>query len=328
MRQHGAETERLAGQGHLAVLDFRDVQHVVDQPEQMVRCVSYLFQRLGNFLAIVRIAPRKLQRSQNHVHRRADLVAHAREELGLCSIRRLGNVHRILHGQLDLLVGRHVAHDHEQLRLIFERQPLDRVRSPAFFAGLLAAERELPLLEALRLVLPNAIEQSHALGRKPYGGRQPLVLQKGVKAIADDAFGLRHNGSDLAVGGRIEVHRHIDAVGQRLVQLAEHGDVLFAQAAAVRAEHQQRHHHKAGEDDGEHRFERGGDHGSFGTHVLDGHHVAHVPIPVVDRRDAHITGFAVYRGREQPRLLVRHNVAQRGKVAPRARLHELQGSFG
>ena len=113
-----------------------------------------------------------------------------------------------------------------------------------------------------------------------------------------------------------------------MAELEEKKEVISKALAAVRAEHQQRHHHKAGEDDGEHRFERGGDHGSFGTHVLDGHHVAHVPIPVVDRRDAHITGFAVYRGREQPRLLVRHNVAQRGKVAPRARLHELQGSFG
>ena len=76
----------------LAGLDLREVEDVVDEPQQRVgrRCArSSRYSRCSGVSARVE---RQLGHAEDAVHRRADLVAHVREELALGAVGGLGGL--------------------------------------------------------------------------------------------------------------------------------------------------------------------------------------------------------------------------------------------
>ena len=91
----------------LARLDLREVEHVVDHRQQRIRRSPQRRQILA-LLRRQRRVERELRHAEHAVHRRADLVAHVREELALRAARllraRLGELQRGLrlaaHGNL------------------------------------------------------------------------------------------------------------------------------------------------------------------------------------------------------------------------------------
>ncbi len=87
---HLADVEVLGFEAQLAGLDLREVENVVDDGEQRVgRALDG-----GREAALARIELRieqQLGHAQHAVHRRADLVRHAREEFALGAAGRLGD---------------------------------------------------------------------------------------------------------------------------------------------------------------------------------------------------------------------------------------------
>ena len=99
-----ARIERHALERQLAGLDLREVEDVVDQSQQRARRVA----RRRQVLALLAREPgveRELGHAEDRVHRRADLVAHVREELALGATRRLRRLLRLrqLGGRCDAL---------------------------------------------------------------------------------------------------------------------------------------------------------------------------------------------------------------------------------
>ena len=263
-------------------------------------------------LGIVGMQLRYLQHADDGVHRRAYLVAHTREKLGFRLVGGLGGRHGVLHGQLQLLLGGHVAKHHQDALLVLVAQGAGRIRYPPHLACLQVHERELALLRGLHRAFAQAVQQRAALLRQ-----LQLVGNTGVcddlgHGEAQDAHGLRHDGRDGAVHGAVQVHRHVQAVGQGLVQVRLHGHVALEYALAIRGEHERddgdeaQHHH------GEHHLERGEHDGCLGAHVLHGYDVAHVP--AAHRRHAHVAVLAVDVPDGKPRLARRHRLVQRGQV--------------
>ena len=89
LRQRVHDADRLQGKLHAPGLDARDVEHLVDQPEQMPA-------RADDVADAVRLRRRQvlhlqdLAEAEDGVERRAQLVAHAREEIALGAVGVLG----------------------------------------------------------------------------------------------------------------------------------------------------------------------------------------------------------------------------------------------
>ena len=123
--EHLSQREVDAVDLELARLDLREVQDVVDDDEQR-------FGRLPDGLQVVALdgrhlgLERQLRHAEDAVHRRANLVAHVRQELALGMARLLGDPHRLgqLGGALSDLsieVRREVLHFAVELILLVER---------------------------------------------------------------------------------------------------------------------------------------------------------------------------------------------------------------
>ena len=74
--------------------DLREVEHVVDDVEQRERAVRAPWSNEVPLFAVELRAEQQLAHADDAVHRRADLVAHVREELGLRARRALGRFTR------------------------------------------------------------------------------------------------------------------------------------------------------------------------------------------------------------------------------------------
>jgi hypothetical protein len=97
--QQRRQRDRVARDDHRAGLDAREVQHVVDQLQQVPAGGLDMAQLLVHARRRrLQAQPQHLREAQDGVQRRAQLVAHAREELGLRTVRALGGVAR--RGQL------------------------------------------------------------------------------------------------------------------------------------------------------------------------------------------------------------------------------------
>ena len=89
------EVERLLLDDQLPRFDLREVEDVLDDAEQLERGVADQVDHLH--LVVVEAGLVKHVDHPDHaVHRRADLVAHRREEVGLCLVRLLRDVPRLL----------------------------------------------------------------------------------------------------------------------------------------------------------------------------------------------------------------------------------------
>jgi hypothetical protein len=87
--EHVGQLELGRLDAQLAGLDFREIENVVDDAEQVLARL----QHLADVVALPRRQfglEQQMAHAVDRVHRRADLMAHARQELGLGSRRRLG----------------------------------------------------------------------------------------------------------------------------------------------------------------------------------------------------------------------------------------------
>ena len=81
--QHLPHIEIAGIQLHLAALDLGHIQNVVDQPQQIIGGGLDLLQAVHDPLRALPALERDGRHADDAVHRRADLVAHAGEKLGL-----------------------------------------------------------------------------------------------------------------------------------------------------------------------------------------------------------------------------------------------------
>ena len=99
------QVERHVVQIEVPGLDFREVEDVVDQLEQVVTRVTEHFDVLA-LLGGERRFPQQVGHAEDPVHRRADLVAHRRQEFALRPVGVLGTprlLERLTRAELDLL---------------------------------------------------------------------------------------------------------------------------------------------------------------------------------------------------------------------------------
>jgi hypothetical protein len=112
--EHGVELELDPLELHVAGLDLRDVEDVVQDLEQALRRVV----RLLDVVALARrqaVLECEVGHADDRVHRRAQLVRHVGEEARLGLAGRLGCLARLLHRDLGLLARGDVL-DHAQNR--------------------------------------------------------------------------------------------------------------------------------------------------------------------------------------------------------------------
>ena len=111
LREHRLHLESQRSQIHLShgkhqapVLDHGEIENLVDQREQMVARQRDLRQAVVHFLRMPLVHARELRHADDGVHRRADIVAHAREEVALGVVGGNRRAIGVLHGQLELLL--------------------------------------------------------------------------------------------------------------------------------------------------------------------------------------------------------------------------------
>ncbi|MFO1298247.1 MAG: hypothetical protein U1F25_18475 [Rubrivivax sp.] len=106
----------------MAGLDLRQVEHVVDQRQQVLPGDIDLLEPLCAAQRGRVVAPQQVRQADDRVHRRADLMAHVGQEARLRAAGPLGLVAR---GLVALLLG-HVAQDGGEQDLPVHRRPRDR----------------------------------------------------------------------------------------------------------------------------------------------------------------------------------------------------------
>ena len=116
-----AELDRFRREREPAGLDARDIEHFVDEREQMSSGARDVLDALG--LARRRLVElEELGEAEDGVERRAQLVAHAREEFALRAVRRLGLLARQADAGLRALAldrrGQHVGHGLQEIDVV------------------------------------------------------------------------------------------------------------------------------------------------------------------------------------------------------------------
>ncbi len=81
-----AHLERLILQHQRAGLQLADIQHIIDQVQEIIRRVMNLLLALRQFLRVVLALVRDVHHTDDAIQRRADVVAHAAQEIGLREI--------------------------------------------------------------------------------------------------------------------------------------------------------------------------------------------------------------------------------------------------
>ena len=125
-REQRRQFQRLNAQSHIARLNARQIEHVVDHFQQVPTGMLNLAHprplRVGQRVALVQL--QQLREAQHRVQWRAQLMAHARQEVALGVVGRLGRGARLLRfGQLHV-VGDvfHRAHNAPRLALLIAQQ--------------------------------------------------------------------------------------------------------------------------------------------------------------------------------------------------------------
>ena len=136
--RHVVRLEVDALERQLAGLDLREVEHVVEHGQQRVRRVVQHRQKMALLLGEIGFLE-QIAHADDARHRRAQLVAHHRQEVGLGAHRFLGLVARDAQLFLLALTFGHVAHDarEEVFTLIdhFADRQRDFHRAPVHAAG-------------------------------------------------------------------------------------------------------------------------------------------------------------------------------------------------
>ncbi len=83
---HIPQGHRFNIQRHLAAFDFGNVQHVINQPQQMLAGYRNFAQVFLHPVRVIGIGHCQRRHAYNGVHRRTDVVAHAGKKVLLCSI--------------------------------------------------------------------------------------------------------------------------------------------------------------------------------------------------------------------------------------------------
>ncbi len=219
-----AKVDRFERDRHLARFHARQVEHVVHQRQQVpagvldVLDAGELLQR-GRFDGV---EPEQLREAEDGIERRAQLVAHARQELGLRPARRLQRLACLALGPGRLQPG-HVAQHRRQ-----ERAALGLV------AGEGDLERELLAVgtAAEQLAHLAAVDVAELQLLRPGRFRGARPARNEAVDRAADRFGRRR--AEQALGGAIEEHDlafgvdRDDAVVDR-VDEAGHADLALAQ---------------------------------------------------------------------------------------------------
>ena len=96
LQHHGQQRHGRALDGELARGDAAEVEHVVDELEQMARAAHDLFglAALARGQRVLLVVAQQLRKTEHGVERRAQFVRHVREELRLGAVRTLGFVAR------------------------------------------------------------------------------------------------------------------------------------------------------------------------------------------------------------------------------------------
>src|SRR4029079_3001131 len=131
-REYLADVERLERDLHLPRLDLRQIEHVVDQAEEVLAGGAYLLE-IGDEilrLEIFRFLDEEIGVADDRVEWRAQLVAHVREELRFRAVGRLRRIARQLELVCALLEQDAVALQIEALRLHLLRHLHHPLRLP------------------------------------------------------------------------------------------------------------------------------------------------------------------------------------------------------
>ena len=103
------QVELLLDELHLAALDLVHVEELVDERQQVVRGVRDLPQAVGHALAVVQVCLGDRGHADDAVHRGADVVAHAGEEVALRFAGGLRGIDRLAQGLLHLALVAHLV---------------------------------------------------------------------------------------------------------------------------------------------------------------------------------------------------------------------------
>ncbi len=172
-QRRGAGQQRVDREIHrrqhqLAGIDLRQVEDVVDDVEQVHRRIAHLGEAVGRD-RVVRVAQHQVRQPDDHVHRRADLVAHVGEESRLRLRGILGHVARrdefLVEGLqvgLGALGRRDVGGEHEEAAHLAALHVGDVVHLPDAVAPVGA---DLLALELLRRAGQRRVREPEPFGR-------------------------------------------------------------------------------------------------------------------------------------------------------------------
>jgi hypothetical protein len=184
------EIERLPENLHLAGLDLGEVEDVGDEREQVLAgAVDAL--EIGDLLLAtlgLGVLEQHLAVADDRVERRAQLVAHAGEELGLGEARALGAVL----GPLGVVLGP-LRLAHGPLGLVLGLAQLDRGRAVALHLALELRLRgdDVGVVEGHHRDIGRGAEQRHEAGDRERLGRHALreVVPERVEEVVDEEVG-------------------------------------------------------------------------------------------------------------------------------------------
>ena len=196
-----AEVEIHRVERQLARFDLREVEDVVEQAHQRVgRDLHHL-----EILALLRRqlgGERELGHADDAVHRRADLVAHVRQELALGAARLFGRLARVpqrLFGLLPLgdVDDRSLDHAGSVVPLIDDDRVQQRPDDAAVFLPQLPLEaaqracRHELRDERVAIGLARVVVGQHGLGETLFAGGIPENPREGVIAVQQPSIGRR-----------------------------------------------------------------------------------------------------------------------------------------
>jgi hypothetical protein len=160
----------------LARLDLREVEHVVDELEQVHAALGDRVERLELGRGHRAVALEQLGVAEHAVERRAQLVAHAREELALRARRRLGRFLGVAQLGFALAALGDVAEERaEEEAVLGADRPRDR-----------DLDRELAAVAMERRELEPLVDHRRIAGREE--AREPAHVRLAV-GLGDDRVG-------------------------------------------------------------------------------------------------------------------------------------------
>ena len=293
--RHFRDVHRHGGKLDFPALNAADVQHIVDECQQVVGALLDLLQA-APYLRLGLLLHGDVGKADDGVHGRADVMGHVVQENGLGAVGIFRRMHRVLQLLVDFLVAGAVGHIQDVLFLPLNVAAEGNHVEPAHLArdlmGVFAVKLQLLAGEDVGqsiqhqgpvVAADEMLDDVHLLAHLRLGDAQQL-FNIGAGVIHPQIPGVQHQEHIVHVGGQL---------GEQFVP-GQQFLVLLLQLQAVLLDNQQNQHHGQGDGNGGYHQHGGGlQPVHAGVDHLGGHHAQHHPVLEIGGFIHQVIGLAI-----------------------------------